>query len=389
MKEITITALEEGQRLDRVLQRYLPRASAGFLYKMLRKKNITLNGKKADGKEKLCREDTIRIFFAPQTLEKFSAPSEETIWPSAKLEIVYEDDQVLLVNKPAGMLTQKAVPGDVSLNEYAIGYLLSSGCLTKEDLQSFRPSVCNRLDRNTSGIVAVGKTTAALQELSLMFRERTVHKYYQALVTGRVEKEETVDAYLIKDEKKNRVRIMPVPDAAPPGQTGTDTAAQTGTDLEARIGIDTAAQTDAGSGAGARTGSAAVPDRGSKNHDSDHDRRGLRIRTRYSPAAHGMDAEGHELTLLDIELITGRSHQIRAHLASVGHPVVGDPKYGSRRSNAYFHRVYGLDRQLLHAGRIAFTKKDGALGYLCGREFTAPLPEHFRRILDEEHIRKA
>ena len=141
MKEIKITSLEAGQRLDRVLQKYLSRASAGFLYKMLRKKNITLNGKKAEGKEKLKEGDTIRLYFAQETLEKFAPQKESDDWPRTRLDIVYEDDQILLLNKPAGMLTQKAAPSDVSLNEYAIGYLLDSGALTAESLASFRPSV--------------------------------------------------------------------------------------------------------------------------------------------------------------------------------------------------------------------------------------------------------
>ncbi len=326
MKEITITALEEGQRLDRVLEKYLSRASAGFLYKMLRKKNITLNGKKADGKEKLSRGDVIRIWFSEETLEKFTSPSPNTGWPCTRLDIVYEDEQILLVSKDAGMLTQKAAASDVSLNEYVIGYLLESGAVSAESLQSFRPSVCNRLDRNTSGIVAVGKTTAALQELSKMFRERTIHKYYQALVIGKLEEEKTIDGYLIKDEKKNQVKIC------------------------------------SKSVSGAQ-----------------------RILTRYVPVGRCTGKDGkHGLTLLEIELITGRSHQIRAHLASAGHPVAGDPKYGSRERNAYFARTYGLHSQLLHAGRIVFPDADGPLGYLSGKEFTAKRPELFEKVLSGE-----
>ncbi len=344
MKEIIITSLEEGQRLDRVLQKVLSRASSGFLYKMLRKKNITLNGRKADGKEKLREGDAIRIYFAEETLEKFTAKAESVVWPTAHLDIVYEDEQILLVNKPAGMLTQKASPSDVSLNEYVIGYMLDSGAITDKSLETFRPSVCNRLDRNTSGIVAVGKTTAALQELSQMFRDRTIHKYYRALVLGRVDEERTVDAYLVKDERSNQVRVI------------------------------------------------SVDDSGAKAEDqkqclSEQKPEGWEIRTRYIPVAHRGDGDRqHELTLLEIELITGRSHQIRAHLAAEGHPLVGDPKYGSRRRNDYFAREYGLHRQLLHAGRVAFTMDDGVLGYLAGKEFTAGLPRDFEKILKAEHV---
>ena len=333
MKEITISNLEEGQRLDRVLRKYLSRASDGFLYKMLRKKNITLNGKKAAGKEKLNRGDVIRIYFSEDTLEKFASLQGGFDWPRTELDIVYEDEQILLINKSAGMLTQKAAPSDVSLNEYAIGYLLGTGAVLCENLSSFRPSVCNRLDRNTSGIVAVGKTTASLQALSEMFRERTIHKYYQALVTGHVEEKAVIDGYLVKDEKKNQVRIL----------------------------------------------SGREPEK--ERPDA------LRIRTGYVPAAYLIDEDPRkELTLLEIELITGRPHQIRAHLASIGHPVVGDPKYGNRSRNAYFAREYGLNSQLLHAERIVFPKTDGVLGYLGGRTFSAKKPDVFEQILEREGV---
>ncbi len=358
MKEIIISSLEEGQRLDRVLQRCLPRASSGFVYKMLRKKNITLNGKKADGRQKLRAGDTVRIYFSDETLDKFAPPAGTASWPRTSLDIVYEDDQVLLINKPAGMLSQKASPSDVSLNEYAIGYLLDSGALSDRDLESFRPSVCNRLDRNTSGIVAVGKTTAALRELSSMFRDRTVHKFYYALVSGRLDEGGCLDAYLEKDKADNKVRIIPA--AGVP-----------------EYNIQSA-------GAGGEDG----PLSGSEIHDGSTGEHPMqRIRTRYTPVAHRSDgADGHELTLLEVELITGRPHQIRAHLSFMGYPVVGDPKYGSRRRNEYFQRVYGLKYQLLHAGRLVFAKEDGELGYLCGREYRAAPPGIFERILREEEI---
>ena len=332
MKEIVITPPEEGQRLDRVLQRYLSRASSGFIYKMLRKKNITLNGKKASGSEKLSAGDVICLFFADETLSKFTEPAGSG-YPVRKLDIVYEDDNILLINKPAGMLTQKAEPSDVSLNEYAIGYMLDRGVITRDSLSVIKPSVCNRLDRNTSGIVAVGKSAAGLRGLSAMFRERTVHKYYRTLVVGALTHEAEIEGFLYKDEKTNTVTVRPV------------------------------------SGSMEETPA------------------GHFIKTRYVPVARRKDADmRHELTLLEVELITGRSHQIRAHLASIGHPVVGDPKYGSSRRNDYFRREYGLKGQLLHSGRLVIPQLEGELAYLSGREFTAPVPKLFSDILRGEHL---
>ena len=332
MKEIVITPPEEGQRLDRVLQRYLSRASSGFIYKRLRKKNITLNGKKASGSEKLSAGDVICLFFADETLSKFTEPAGSG-YPVRKLDIVYEDDNILLINKPAGMLTQKAEPSDVSLNEYAIGYLIDRGVITRDSLSVIKPSVCNRLDRNTSGIVAVGKSAAGLRGLSAMFRERTVHKYYRTLVVGALTQEAEIEGFLYKDEKTNTVTVRPVSGSmkeTPAGQF---------------------------------------------------------IKTRYVPVARRKDADmRHELTLLEVELITGRSHQIRAHLASIGHPVVGDPKYGSSRRNDYFRREYGLKGQLLHSGRLVIPQLEGELAYLSGREFTAPVPKLFSDILRGEHL---
>lgn len=311
MKELTINKNEAGQRLDKYLHKRLPNAGSSFLHKMLRKKNIILNGKKAEGFEKLAIGDTVQIYFSDETYEKFAGaaePKNTLEIPSDVLDIVYEDEDILLINKPAGMLSQKAKPEDISANEYLIAYLLDSGQLEEAELATFRPSVCNRLDRNTSGLLTAGKTMKGLQELSAMLKERTVQKYYRCLVSGVIEKESKINGWLYKNEASNQVQIAA------------------------------------------------------------HEKQGAKyIETAYKP----LEVKGN-VTLLEVHLITGRSHQIRAHLASIGHPVIGDRKYGNEKINAIYRRQYGIRNQLLHAYRMEFPD---------GRQFVAELPQEFGRVL--------
>ena len=196
MQEITIGTNEAGQRLDKFLAKYMKLAPKSFFYKMMRKKNITLNGKKCEGGEMLAEGDTVKLFLADETIEKFSEIKVQKIQKEKKvqLSILYEDEDILLINKPAGMLSQKARDTDLSLVEYLTDYLMEKGSVTEGSLRSFKPSVCNRLDRNTSGIVAAGKSLAGSQMLSEVFRDRTVHKYYKCIVYGPVREARTVDA---------------------------------------------------------------------------------------------------------------------------------------------------------------------------------------------------
>ena len=225
------------------------------------------------------------------------------------------------------MLSQKAAAEDVSLVEHLIAYLLKTGQISEEALATFRPSVCNRLDRNTSGIVAAGKSLAALQQLSTMFRERSLKKYYLCLVHGRVTEARRISGFLSKDERTNRVRVQ-------------------------------------------RAGERRSPQKEE-----------ARIETEYRPLR-----SGDGVTLLEVHLITGKTHQIRAHLAAEGHPIIGDYKYGMRSVNDRFKREYGLSTQLLHSCRLCFPECTGALSELSGREITAPVPDLFRRICREKGV---
>ena len=308
MKLITVHKQEEGQRLVKLLGAYLKEAPNSFFYKMLRKKNITLNGKKADGTEKLKCGDEIRLFLSDETYEKFAGkvqPKEK--FPMVKLNIVYEDSNVIFINKPAGMLSQKSVPSDVSLNEYLLGYLEKSGQWKQEESKAFRPSVCNRLDRNTSGMVICGKSMAGLQQMAALLKDRSLHKYYLCLVKGVMTESQHLEGYLLKDENSNQVKIF---------QKETEWAAH--------------------------------------------------IITEYEP----LYTEG-ETTLLKVTLVTGKSHQIRAHLSSIGHPIIGDPKYGDRKVNAFFRETHGIKNQMLHAWKLTFPELAEPLDNLSEKSFEA------------------
>lgn len=315
MRELIIDSKNENQRLDRYLSRLLCNASTGFIYKMLRKKNITLNNKKADGTEKLNAGDSVKIFFAEETLNKFMGTnSADGTYPYTKLDIIYENEDYIFVNKPVGMLTQKAAKDDISLNEYIIGYLLHENKLTSDALATFKPSVCNRLDRNTSGLVAAGKTIKGLQELSLAFNNRNLKKYYICLVKGKVPERACISAFISKDEKTNKVEIsMTEKDGYSP------------------------------------------------------------ISTEYIPIC------GNEiLTLLKVHLITGKSHQIRAHLASIGNPLIGDYKYGDRRVNEKLNIKYGIKSQMLHSYELEIPDKN--------IHIYTEIPLIFKRVLEGEQL---
>ncbi|MDE7271321.1 MAG: RluA family pseudouridine synthase [Acetatifactor sp.] len=213
MQEMTVGTNQAGQRLDKFLHKCLPEAQNSFLYKMLRKKNITLNGKRAEGRELLQQGDVVRMFFADETFLKFSGQSGESeylrVYRQLKdISVIYEDKDRVILNKPAGVLSQKAKDSDLSLNEWLIGYLLETEAITAGELRTFKPSVCNRLDRNTSGLVLCGKTLYGTQTLSEAIRERSISKFYRTICVGKLREEVRLDGYLQKDARTNKVKIL-------------------------------------------------------------------------------------------------------------------------------------------------------------------------------------
>lgn len=349
MQSVTIGSNQAGQRLDKFLHKYLPQAGNGFLYKMLRKKNITLNGRKAEGAEMLSLGDQVCFFFSEETFLKFAGREippndlkegacnqnslegtvdiqsyQKAYRTLAGITVLYEDPDILVLGKPAGILSQKAAPGDLSLNEWMIGYLLKQNPSFQRELVSFHPSVCNRLDRNTSGIVLCGKSLAGTQYLGGCIREHSIRKFYRTICVGEVREEANIQGYLEKDTARNKVKV-----------TGSHRLTQT-QDLP----VDP-----------------AMPEKDSQ--------KGNYIHTRYMPLC---TAGGY--TLLEVELFTGKPHQIRAHLAGEGYPLAGDPKYGKRQANQKLKQAYGLDCQLLHACRVEFD----------GKVICAPCPELFLKV---------
>ena len=322
MYQFTINSNEAGQRFDKYLHKLLPKAPASFFYKMLRKKNIVLNGKKAEGKEKLSIGDEISLFLSEETFLSFQdSLQKESEFIKAyqtlkDIQIVFENQNMLIVNKPSGILTQKSRDSDLSLNEWLIGYLLFSNAITRESLRTFKPSVCNRLDRNTSGLVLCSKTLKGSQRLSMLIRERKVHKFYRLFVKGSVEKEELLKGYLVKDELTNKVIISETP-------------------IE----------------------------------------QGAYIKTRFYPVQKLSD-----MTYLEVELITGKTHQIRAHMASVGHPILMDYKYGDHKFNEKYKDRFPAQGQLLHAYRLEFSKEESLLEG-AGPVFIAEEPSVFQKLL--------
>lgn len=345
MQTVTIEERQAGQRLDKFLRRYLPAAGSGFLYKMLRLKNITLNGGKAKGAEILRPGDRVVFFFSEETLLKFSgravsdsdskaessnptqrqlsfAEYERAYRQLSGIDVIYEDADILALSKPVGILSQKAEGADVSLNEWLVGYLLAKEPGRREELALFRPSVCNRLDRNTSGLVLCGGSLAGSRYLGRCIRERRIQKFYRTVCVGKLEGEDEISGYLEKDSAQNRVTVRSAQD---------------------------------GEG------------------------RGGYIRTAYRPLQH---VRGY--TLLEVELITGKPHQIRAHLASLGHPLIGDTKYGDEAVNRLLRQRFNLRSQLLHAGRVVFPPcGEGVGANLSQRTILAPCPKEFEAILTQ------
>ncbi|MBE6828068.1 MAG: RluA family pseudouridine synthase [Ruminococcaceae bacterium] len=305
MKSFVITKNDAGQRLDKFVCKTVPRLPSALMYKYIRTKRIKVNSKRAEISTRLCENDTVDMYIGDEFFEKNEQEYDFMKAPRA-LNIIYEDGNILLLDKKAGVLCH---PDGKEYVDTLIGrikrYLYEKGEYNPDKENSFTPALANRIDRNTSGIVIAAKNAESLRILNEKIKSRELHKFYLCVTVGTPpKKSDILTGYLYKDEKSNTVRVSAKP----------------------------------------------FPD--SKT-----------IKTKYT-VLDSIDG----LSLVDIELLTGRTHQIRAHMASLGCPLLGDGKYGSNKQNKKFG---GYKKQLLCSYRLQFdfTSDAGILGYLDGRSF--------------------
>jgi len=319
MIKITISENEENQRLDRFLKKYFKNATLSYLYKLIRK-DVKVNGKRAAIETLLSLGDELTIYI---TEEEASAYQEKKTLSHAKkqFKIAFEDENIIIVEKPFGLLVHgdKNEKKNTLANQVA-GYLAEKGEYAPGREKTFVPSPVNRLDRNTTGLVIFGKNNRALQSLNQMIRERGyIRKYYMTIVHGEMKKSLQLKDKMEKDEKTNTVKVL---------------------DLE--------------SGDGKVMETIAKP-----------------LKT----------AKGY--TLVEVELVTGRTHQIRAHLSDAGFPVIGDVKYAIKGQNKKIEQKHKLSTQLLHAYKLCFDDGIAPLEYMKGMEIKANLPVNFEAIKDD------
>lgn len=311
---IEIGTNEAGQRLDKFLRKYLKDVPLSAIFKALRKGDVRVNGVKKKENYSLQLEDVIEIKYIQSKTEKKDKSFIKV--DSSGLKITYEDENVLVVEKWPGVLVHPDQKGaEPSLTDYVLSYLNEKGDYLPEKEVTFTPAPCNRLDRNTSGVVIFGKNFESLRSMNEMIREGKVKKYYNALVKGRI-KDGIYKGYISKDENENisKVYEQKVPNTK-------------------EISME--------------------------------------VKTLQSNGA---------FSLLEIDLITGRSHQIRAHLSHLGNPIIGDFKYGDKKLNSFFENKFGLNYQFLYAYKLIFRGGEGKFEYLKNKTVTEALPPMFKKV---------
>lgn len=304
MRTIEIKKNDSGQRLDKFLQKRFRTLPKSLMYKYIRKKCIKVNGKKCDIQTMLCEGDVLTFYIKDEFFEQSEVKNYEFLKAPAKFDIVYEDENIILIDKKPGVIVHpdKNYHFD-SLVSRVQHYLYDKGEYNPEEEKSFSPALVNRIDRNTGGIVIAAKNAESLRIMNLKMKTRELEKYYLCLIHGKPKLEsDTLTGYITKNESKNKVTVF-------------------------KKQVD-----------------------GSKE-----------IRTKYNI----LDSNG-KYSLAEVELLTGRTHQIRAHMASIGHPLVGDSKYSNKKAPDIFKY------QALYSYKLKFnfTESSGILDYLNGKEFS-------------------
>lgn len=316
MKTMIISENDANQRIDKYLKKLLCNAPSQLIYKMLRKKDVKVNGIKIKENYILQLSDKVELFLYEDKFQEYT--QAQTIFDLAiEFDVLYEDENILVVGKPAGLLIHEDIHESMNtLSNQVLTYLYNKGEYIPDESLSFTPGPVHRLDRNTSGIVIFGKTLRALQDLNEMMKQRhCIEKTYMTICKGHMSSQ-TLIGYMKKDGDQSLVKIV-----------NKDTH-------------------------GALTMHTIVENIKSSNNYS----------------------------LLKVKLITGRTHQIRIHLSSVHHPIIGDSKYGDFELNKYIKKKYHLNHQFLHAYQIQFIKPIGSLKYLQDKVIVCPMPEYLLRI---------
>ena len=304
MKKVVIKKNDAGQRLDKFLFKFFDSIPASLVYKGIRKKRIKVNGKKSENNYQLKEGDILELYINDEFFESKEKKDDEYKTLVPNVSVVYEDENILLVDKAAGVsVHDDETETKNTLINHIKAYLYQKGEYNPDEENSFAPALCNRIDRNTAGIVIAAKTAAALRVMNEKIKNREIEKYYLCLVQGRLkDKEKTLKSYMVKNETQNRVYVHNQP-------------------------ID--------------GGKTAI--------------------THYRVLK-----EGALTSLLEVELLTGRTHQIRAHMASIGHPLAGDGKYGTNE----FNKKVGMKHQALYSYKLKFAFSDeNELSYLNGKSF--------------------